>query len=353
MEMEQRKTTESQKIRFYIMGLIYRNGATSVKVPSSQTLANQFGVARRTARIALEGLVREGWLIGKTGVGTFTNPSRAFTAEKKHPVPLIGLIYGRGDNFFYDPPAATILSHMGLTAAKHNWNIRLFARMDGNEENLKSEILSSNLNGLIWASKQYPQPEILKLFQDSGIKIVTIDRKIESISSVCFDFRESLRQIAASFIRENRRDLLLLSTGLIHEEKQNFIRECCQQQGMPVRFRIEKCEVNHYPETLSRCLKTTPLPDALFLPWQEPWISLEILTKLRIDFKRKCRLLVLEDFPGMERFPGTILKIPLEEAADAAGTEMEKLLEGKPPSDILLHTTIQDFNIKQTREARP
>ena len=130
MEMEQRKTTESQKIRFYIMGLIYRNGATSVKVPSSQTLANQFGVARRTARIALEGLVREGWLIGKTGVGTFTNPSRAFTAEKKHPVPLIGLIYGRGDNFFYDPPAATILSHMGLTAAKHNWNIRLFARMD-------------------------------------------------------------------------------------------------------------------------------------------------------------------------------------------------------------------------------
>ena len=351
MEMKQKKTTESQKIRFYIMGLIYRNGERSVKVPSSQTLADQFGVARRTARIALEGLVREGWLIGKTGIGTFTNPAKSFISNKKYPIPLIGLIYGRGDNFFYDPPASTILSQMGLAAAEHNWNIRFFTRMDGSDENLKSEILSSNLNGLIWASKHYPAPEMLNCFRDHGIKIVTIDRKIESISSVCFDFRESLREIVKRLIQEKRRNLLLISTGLIPEEKLEYIQNCCKKENYPIHIRIKQCEVHHYPETLSECLRHSPPPDALVLPWHEPWITLEILTQHRIDFKQQCHLLVLEDFPAMERFPGTVLKIPLKEAAEAAGTEMKKLLEGKPPSDTILHAAILDFNIKQPKEA--
>ncbi|OPZ70227.1 MAG: DNA-binding transcriptional repressor LldR [Firmicutes bacterium ADurb.Bin467] len=105
METGQNKTTESGKIRFYIMGLIYRYGNRSVRVPSSVELAERFGVARRTARLALEGLVREGWLIGRRGLGTYTNPARTFFSDPQISIPLVGLIYGRGDNFYYDTPA--------------------------------------------------------------------------------------------------------------------------------------------------------------------------------------------------------------------------------------------------------
>ena len=96
------KGSNIKNIRHYVMGLIYQNGFTSVRVPCSLKLARQFGVTRRTARVVLEGLIREGYLIGKNGIGTFTNPAQGFKLGHGPQLPLIGVGVNDCSNFYYD-----------------------------------------------------------------------------------------------------------------------------------------------------------------------------------------------------------------------------------------------------------
>ena len=51
--------SEVQKIWHRVMSILYRSGGCSVKIPSSNELAREFGVARSTVRIALEKLTEE------------------------------------------------------------------------------------------------------------------------------------------------------------------------------------------------------------------------------------------------------------------------------------------------------
>ena len=102
--------TETAKIRFYIMNLIFRNGNQSVKIMSTRALAEQFDVARGTVRAAVEKMVEEKYLITRRGIGTFTNPSKAFCRLQKVPPKLIGIKMQGGDQFFLDPPAMRTLA---------------------------------------------------------------------------------------------------------------------------------------------------------------------------------------------------------------------------------------------------
>lgn len=59
--------SEVQKIWHRVMSILYRSGGCSVKIPSSNELAREFGVARSTVRIALEKLTEEGFLVTRRG----------------------------------------------------------------------------------------------------------------------------------------------------------------------------------------------------------------------------------------------------------------------------------------------
>ena len=93
--------SEVQKIWHRVMSILYRSGGCSVKIPSSNELAREFGVARSTVRIALEKLTEEGFLVTRRGSGTFTNPRQRLNADWN--APLIGLMVLDCNLFFYSP----------------------------------------------------------------------------------------------------------------------------------------------------------------------------------------------------------------------------------------------------------
>jgi len=322
METGQNKTTESGKIRFYIMGLIYRYGNRSVRVPSSVELAERFGVARRTARLALEGLVREGWLIGRRGLGTYTNPARAFFSDPELAIPLVGLIYGKGDNFYYDTPACRMFSQMGLAAAERGFNTRFLTRMCGDEEALFDEIRNSNLDGLLWASNWFPPPEMLGRIRQLGVRVVTIDREVPGVSGVLFSDRNALREAGKLLAREGRRRVVSFCT---RSEPSAAIRE-----GISAGLGGECAEVL-FPQHEFRGIFSETLaaekPDAVVIGSMETRTVARVFAEHGIDPVSGCRVITRESATDGPEFPCVRLDRPYGKAARAAVEELDRLLK--------------------------
>ena len=326
METGQNKTTESGKIRFYIMGLIYRYGNRSVQVPSSVELAERFGVARRTARLALEGLVREGWLIGRRGLGTFTNPARAFFPDSELSIPLVGLIYGKGDNFYYDTPACRMFSQMGLAAAEHGFNTRFLTRMCGDWAALFDEIRNSNLDGLLWASSEFPPPEMLGRIRELGVRVVTIDREVPGFSGVLFSDDNALLDAGKLLAREGRRRVIRFD---VRPELPETVREGIVAGARAAGFEVEYSSAFFRQHEFRACFSETVAaerPDAVIVGWMEMPIAAGVLAEQGIDPVQECRVITMESSTGFPRLPCARLDRPYGKAARAAVEELARLL---------------------------
>lgn len=141
--------TETAKIRFYIMNLIFRNGKQSVKIMSTRALAEQFDVARGTVRAAVEKMVEEKYLITRRGIGTFTNPSKAFCRLQKVPPKLIGIKMQGGDQFFLDPPAMRTLAALLEAFSRRNFIVRFLNGSAERGEDSVYELEHAYVDGIV------------------------------------------------------------------------------------------------------------------------------------------------------------------------------------------------------------
>ena len=173
---------ETQKIRHYIMNLLYRSAGRQTMIPSSRELAVQFGVSRTTVRVVLEKLTAEEYLVVKRGIGTFTNPFAlqpgCFGKEA-----LIGLKSGHGDSFFYAPPEARAVAFMLETAAECGFNSRLLSAGCDDEREAKVAPINSHVDGVLcyntqpWFTRSAAAllPTVLLYNREAGVPCVMFD----------------------------------------------------------------------------------------------------------------------------------------------------------------------------------
>lgn len=103
--------SEYMKIRRYVVNLIYKARGKSIQVPTILELAKQFGVSHATVSKAMKELTTEGFIIGRRGIGSFTNP-RLSAAGGIRELPVIGILMEDGMGVHFDKYLAPILGQM-------------------------------------------------------------------------------------------------------------------------------------------------------------------------------------------------------------------------------------------------
>ena len=85
---------EYMKIRRYVLSLALKAKDKSVQIPTTIELSKKFGVSRQTVGKAMKELTQDGYIIGKPGIGSFTNPKRLETATTPCTarLPVVGVI---------------------------------------------------------------------------------------------------------------------------------------------------------------------------------------------------------------------------------------------------------------------
>ena len=153
MRMKSEKVlSDVQKIWFRVMSIYYQSENRTVRIPSSNELAKEFGIAGTTVRLALKKLEKEGYLIMRKGSGTFTNRVRAASAGMNRRKPLIGLLLLSGDLFFYPPPVMEIVSAFSDVLSQMDWNVRFITERCTSPEEVEVVLRHSYLDGLICVS---------------------------------------------------------------------------------------------------------------------------------------------------------------------------------------------------------
>ena len=172
---------EGVRIRHYIVSLRYRNPGKAFRIPTSVELAKMFGVARSTVTLELKALTEDGIIIGKRGVGTFTNPAIEYIfPETEHASPLIGLLCGDGQRFFYEHYAWSMLARTGLELTQRQCNVS-YVSGPFNAGEISESFLRTGLSGGVWISPPEWAAEPCERLAEAGIPVVTGEQELPGI----------------------------------------------------------------------------------------------------------------------------------------------------------------------------
>lgn len=146
--------SEVQKVWYRVMSIKYRVGNRAVRIPSSNELAQEFGIARSSVRIALEKLTADGVLITRKGSGTFINPKKCTNTTWE--APLIGLMILDGDLFFYPQEIQGELECLYGEIRHTGWNLREVTGHMSSGDEVRQILQHNYLDGVItFGSEEY------------------------------------------------------------------------------------------------------------------------------------------------------------------------------------------------------
>lgn len=319
--------SEVTRVRFHIMNMIYRSNAKSVMIPSVRSLAAEFGIARSTVQIALERLSQQGYVTGKPGIGTFTNPMKNFSMLAE-PSPLVGLKVGTGDYFYYGRLTWSLLSHTGMSLTDYGFNLRQLTCATPAPEDFLGELKDFYLNGLICIQV----PDELLLPASRIVPTINIGRRVEGVDGVYFSYENALRELAGSLQKEKRHRILSIlqdassgRTRTIHAGLRENAPEC--------EIHILDPRNQENIGLLEEELRNHP-PDALLFYGQQLPMVMRLLEKYEIDPVRQIRLIAIQDIGKHMAFHGIYFQEPHQEACEAAAELMSEIISGKKQNKI-------------------
>lgn len=296
--------TETQKIRHYVMNLIYRNGNKSVRIPSSRELAEEFQLTRFTIRVALEQMTKEKYLIAKQGIGTFTNPLAGFRFMQINPPPLIGLKFGPGDQFYYDAPMMRGIADVMQALAAKNFNSHLLTGGGVAPEEIKYELDHSYVDAVLGINCS----DSVLAEAAKRIPAVGIDCRSEGATCIEYHFEKAADQL----IRGLSCPVVYWDIAVQHSEK---FKKALQNSGQ-----IELVEYD-----LAAIGGETKLPGAI-ISHAALHEQLSLLLKSRKSPPEACKLIFLTQ--SATRLPYWLVESPREAASVLAAAELERLLGG-------------------------
>lgn len=142
-------TSEYMKIRRYVMNLILRAGKDPVQIPTINELSEKFSVSRPTVSKAMKELTSEGYIIGRRGIGSFTNPAKIFPASFGRKQPLIGITLGNGLMVHLDKYYANILAELLKKIVAMPAITHIVSTGSSDKEQIICDIMNEQLDALV------------------------------------------------------------------------------------------------------------------------------------------------------------------------------------------------------------
>lgn len=311
--------SEVQKIRFEVMDLIYRHGKQSVMIPSSNELAARFGVARSTARLALEKMIDEGYLVTRRGIGTFTMPGACTNVAD---MPLIGVRIGSGDQFYYDAPLLHELGCLFTALSARHCNIRLLTESGNTVEEFAGVLDHAHVDAMIAISV----PAELSQLAAQRFPVVSVGFPAEGVNSIVYGGQAVIKKLAS--LTGHGKKLSVLSVSHTDDLTELF-SAMRQHPGMDFTGLYGKQDSPAFTDRIRRSLDSNP-PDLIML-------RLGMLPQIRrllegLELSRHCRLLCLDASSPHSVATDFRLEAPLQETIGMAVDEVLAILAGRPDS---------------------
>jgi len=160
-------TPEYMKIRAYILNFIEMSNGDHTKIPPENKLCDFFSVTRPTVRNAIKGLISEGYLIPRRGIGTFINPDKI--KPDIIPTPTIAVFHLDGNNA---KTSFTLSVLQAITINGMNYDL-MYVPNSSNPQRI-IEMLNSGYSAVFWIDPTPKALPFLKALKKQGIPLVVL-----------------------------------------------------------------------------------------------------------------------------------------------------------------------------------
>lgn len=161
---------EYMRVRMYLYNQIAKSDGKELQIPSENDLCRLFEVSRITVRGAIQGLVRDKYLIPQRGIGTFMNPEKISQGTMK--TPTVAVIIGAGRNVTnpFDITIADCIFQSGM-------KFETLFLPDSDSPARLVEIVKSGIDAVIWLYPQYVPENVkyLNALHAAGIPLLAIE----------------------------------------------------------------------------------------------------------------------------------------------------------------------------------
>ena len=222
------------------MGILYHAGNTSVQIMSSRELATHFGIARSTVSLALKELVDDGFLIPKRGIGNFTNP-KMFSALQKETMPLlIGILQESGRNFYVGKSGWESLRPICDEVIREGYNLRCLQLSGSDENDVFEEIMSSQVDALIWIDNIALKESLMKHLADAGLPVICDNSDFSQVDTVVYNTNSACYEIGREFAERNVTAILYTYPEWFEKHDLLMIKQAYRDAGKECRITIAK-----------------------------------------------------------------------------------------------------------------
>lgn len=326
-------SAEYMKIRRYVLNRIYRANNKMILLPTAQELAKQFGCSRPTVSKAMKMLTDDGYVIGKPGIGSFTNPERLRIGKgsRLHNLPIIGVIIADGMLVHYDIFFGTVLSLVleqviNLPAILHIINLTSLE-----PETIAKDILAEDLDGLIWQTSFPLADGIISRLRKADLPVVILgDCEDSEADSFLFDVDTLGKEMAELLLARKRKNVVLLADREPWNLFKHSLMKTYADAGCPLNEKLFLSEQNESLDKLKEFLEIGAPIDAVINPLFKPGDILEIFNSLGLDHTKDYTLINNESRLNAFVPGGIAYHFPIREEVTKAVEHLAGLLGKKP-----------------------
>lgn len=314
------------QIRNAIFNLIFHHPGVSIKIPTSLELAEQFGVARCTVTDELKLLVDEGFLIGRRGIGTFTNPSKIDCFENMPGNRIIGIVTGDSRRLFFDYTMWGIFSAVGAELIPDIGHPRPIIFNERDPELIVQELNMLQLDGLVWIMPPAEMLPVLHTLRDQKMPLAVVYSKDATLPGVEPDCYDMGYQIGTKLLAEERK----IAVWCAFDPWNEAARQGAIAAGFPendIKTWTSPYEfINDFPQFLAGGGKL----DAIYAHSEFVYFIMEQLNKHGLDPYRD--MTVVADYGSVRKMPdfkGIVRHNPIAEIGAILAGQLARQFAGE------------------------
>ena len=333
---------EYMRIRRYVLTLTQKADGKAVALPSILELSQQFRVSRPTVSRAMKALTEEGYVIGKRGIGSFTNPAK--NARILGNQPVIGVIVGDGMNVHFDQYLSHLLGNLMMEISAIPTVVHLLTLGSRKPDNIFQTIRNEQLDALVWHGMPEENRDVRERLIQSGLSVIASADNGGSFGSgsARIGYREFGRECGKALIAEGRRNLVFLPASGNWKCPLPEILRAYREAGIELNPNLFLSDPSTCLEEFRKLLAVRAPVDAVFNSLYVEDEVYDILKEFRIDLTKQCRLIESTlCHRNRKDFCGFTFEFPFREHAEQVAALVRNALAGTPWPDREIVTSMQ------------
>lgn len=346
MKKEKSPVAEYMKIRRYMLNFVEQAGEKSVQAPTILELSRKFGVSRPTVSKAMKMLTEDGYIIGRPGLGAFTNPAkinRLQVTKYKH----VALIVGDGMLVHFVPYYLELLGRIGIGLARLNLKLSFIQLPSHQPEAASEEITATPCSVLLWLTPPEEFLPVIRQLREKGKRVIVLQNGPAGESgNLYFDYEAFGYRIGKKLLAEGRRKVAYLLNTAAWSRPLLGLQRAYREAEIELDSSLFFPDMIQLWPKLEKLLRSPDRVDAVFSAVCPTSVFLPFYRRLPPEIRSRVRFIVEEDGQPAESFSGWIFRTPFQKMADEICRLLSRECDGIPQDQTGIGISLEEMEVK-------